>query len=134
MLWKRVTVDSHERILVFRNGCFAAILSPGEYRVRLPEEIDIERHDIRKFVFRSLWCDFLIEQRPQLVERHFVKVETTETQVGLVYVNGSLYQVLTPAKQLLFWREAAHVTAEIVNVIPVRDNKRPGLRARAYCY
>ncbi|HWF45941.1 MAG TPA: hypothetical protein VG168_02960 [Bryobacteraceae bacterium] len=60
----------------------------------------------------------MVYQRPELVERHFVKVETSATQVGLVYVNGSLYQVMTPAKRLLFWRDAAAVSAEVVDVIP----------------
>jgi hypothetical protein len=49
-----------------------------------------------------------------------VKVETSETQVGLIYVNGGLYRVLTPAKRLLFWRDAAAVSAEVVDIIPAQ--------------
>lgn len=105
-----------------RNGRFAAILQPGDYRFMTLDQIEIEKHDIRDLVFRSFWCPFLIEDRPELVERHFVKIETSDTQVGLVYVNGNLYEVLTPAKRLLFWREAANVSAEMVDVI--RSPKR----------
>jgi hypothetical protein len=118
MPWKRLIVADRERILIARNGRFAAILLPGEYRFPGLGEIEIEKHDLRDLVFRSSWDAYLIHQRPELVERHFVKVETSETEVGLVYVNGSLYQALTPSKRLLFWRDAAAVSAEVVDVIP----------------
>lgn len=117
MRWKRVTVSDQERVLMARNGRFTAILQPGDYRFMALDQIEIEKHDIRELVCRSFWCSFLIEDRPELVERHFVKIETSDTQVGLVYVNGNLYEVLTPAKRLLFWREAANVSAEMVDVI-----------------
>lgn len=117
MHWKRISVDDRERLLITHNGRFATILRPGDYWFRMPCKIEIERHDVRDLVFRSFWGPFLLDQRPELVDRHFVRVETSETQVGLVYVNGSLYQVLTPAKRLLFWRDAAAVSAEVVDVI-----------------
>ena len=122
MRWKRVTVGDQERLLMARNGRFAAILRPGDYRFTALDKIDIEKHDIRDLVFRSLWFSFLIENRPDVIKRHFVKIETSDTQVGLVYVNGNLYEVLTPAKRLLLWREAATVSAEMVDVI--RSPKR----------
>ena len=120
MHWMRITVGDQERILITRSGSFAAILSPGDYRLRTPEQIEIERHQLRDLIFRSFWSAFLVQQRPELVQRHFVKVETSETQVGLVYVNGGLYRVLTPAKRLLFWRDAAAVSAEVVDIIPAQ--------------
>ena len=122
MRWKRVTVGDQERLLMARNGRFAAILRPGDYQFTALDTIEIEKHDIRDLVFRSLWFSFLIENRPDVIKRHFVKIETSDTQVGLVYVNGNLYEVLTPAKRLLLWREAATVSAEMVDVI--RSPKR----------
>ncbi len=35
----------------------------------------------------------------------------------MIYVDGSLFKVMLPAKRLLFWRGAAQITAEVVNVI-----------------
>jgi len=117
MRWKRITVGDLERILVANDDRFAAILPPGDYWFRMPGKIEIERHDVRDLVFRSLWEAFLVDQRPDMVNRHFVRVETSETQIGMVYLNGSLYQVLTPAKRVLYWRDAGAVSAEIVDVI-----------------
>jgi hypothetical protein len=118
MLWKRFVLAPHERGLVTKNGRFGGIFAPGEYAMFLPENasVEIERHDVRDVVFRSAWADYLLK-RPKLSRRHFQCVRTNEVQVAMVYLDGRLFQVLTPAKGLLFWRGAAVVTAELVDVV-----------------
>jgi len=119
MLWERIVVKNHERLLLIRDGQFDRILVPGEYRIGVMpfHKLEAERHDTRKLVFRSIWADHLINQRSELVNRHFTRVETSETEVAMVYVNGELFRVLAPAKRLLFWRGIAEIVAEVVTVI-----------------
>lgn len=119
MLWERVVVRNHERLLLIRNGQFDRLLLPGEYRIGvLPfHSLEAERHDTRKLVFRSNWADYLIRERPEVVDRHFTRVETGETEVAMVYANGELFRVLAPLKRLLFWRGIADIEAEVVTVI-----------------
>lgn len=119
MFWKRIIVGFRERIVVAKNGRFHAMLAPGKYRIFvLPGvSLEMERHDLRDLVFQSRWADYLISERPEVAERHFMRVETNDVQVGMVYVNGELFKVLAPAKRVLFWRGQAEVTAELVNVI-----------------
>lgn len=119
MLWKRIVVKRRERALLSKGQQFCSILTPGVHRVAVKstETVHIEKHHLDDLVFRSAWTDHLLAEWPDLAERHFTVVETNSTQVGMVYVNGALFTVLVPQKRLVFWRDAALVTAEIVNVI-----------------
>jgi hypothetical protein len=119
MLWKRFIVGNRERVLITRNGRFAGILAPGGYRLCVAPgvSLDVERHNVNDLVFQSAWADYLARERPDVAERHFTRVETNHLQVAMVYVDGQLFRVMLPAKRLLFWRGAAEVTADVVNVI-----------------
>jgi hypothetical protein len=119
MVWKRIVVGDQERLLITKNGRFGGILSPGEYRMFVPpgDELATEKYNLRSIIFDSIWSDYLVEQRPKLVERYFTRVETNDVQIALVYVDAKLYSVLTPAKRVLYWRDAANVTAEFIDVI-----------------
>src|SRR5438067_13500788 len=111
MYWERISIGDHERVLVIKNGRFKAILAPGEHRMFVAPWVclQFEKHDVRDLVFRSRWADYLINERPDLVQRYFTLTETNEVQVGIVYVDGKLFQVLAPAKRVLFWRGEAEV-------------------------
>ena len=130
MLWKRMLVGNQERLLVIKNGRFEAILAPGEHRMFVAPwvSLEFERHNVRDLVFRSMWTDCVINERPDVIERYFTLVETNEVQVGIVYVDGKLFQVLAPAKRVLFWRGEATVSAELVEVIGEPQISFPNLR------
>ncbi len=120
MLWKRIVVNPQERVLFAKSQRFGGILLPGEHRLFvLPgTSLTIERHDVRNLVFRSVWRRYLLAEKPALIEQYFIRVETKRSQVGMVYVDGELFRVLTPAKSLLFWRGQGTVSIETVEVLP----------------
>jgi hypothetical protein len=127
MLWKRVTVGDQERILVSKDGRFGGILTPGAYNMFVTPGVplDLERHNVRDLVFQSVWAEYLVQERRELAERYFTRVETSDTQVAMVYVDRKLFKVMLPAKRMLFWRTPAEVTAEVVDVIASPGNSRP---------
>lgn len=118
MFRKRIVVKQNERALLFRDGRFHEILSPGEHQVLTGsgESLSIERHDLKDPLFSSNWADYLVESEPEVVARHFTRVETLDTQIAMIFVNGALFTVLVPAKTVLFWRDAANVTSEVVDL------------------
>src|SRR3569833_777336 len=119
MLWKRIVVGDQERILLTKNGRFGGILGPGEYRMFVAPGVSLVfvLFVLRDPVFRSTWVDYLVKERPVVAERHFTRVETSDVQVAMVYIDGKLHTVLTPAKRLLFWKGTSEVKAEVVDVI-----------------
>ena|SRR5579884_689492 len=119
MLWKRIALCDHERALVARNGRFYKILTRGEYRIlTLPGmSVELEKHNILHLVFKSKWSHYLVRERRDIIERHFTLVETNEFQLAMVYANGELFKIVTPAKRMLFWREAAEISVELIEVV-----------------
>jgi hypothetical protein len=118
MLWKKVIVKDRERILLFKDKQFSRILMPGVHRILVSsdEALETEKHHVDDLTFRSNWADYLLSEEPDVARRHFICVETNDTQIAMVYVNGQLFTALVPAKRLLFWRDAAEVTAEVVDL------------------
>ena len=119
MLWKRIALRGHERALVARNGRFHKILTHGEYRIlTLPGmSLEVEKHNILQLAFKSKWSNYLVRERPDLLERYFTVVETNEFQIAMVYANGELFKIATPAKRMLFWRDVAEITVELIEVV-----------------
>jgi hypothetical protein len=134
MFWKRIMVKHRERVLLIRDERFSGILMPGVHRflVTSHEALETEKHHLDELVFQSIWTDYLLEERPEIAKRHFTVVETSSTQVAMVYVNGALFTVLVPQKRVLFWRDAALVTAEVVNVIGIPERRVEQGRSTAY--
>lgn len=120
MLWKRITVRDHERVLVAKDGKFHAILAPGNHYVfAVPGvRVSLDRFDVRDIAFRSTWTEYLYRERPDIFARHFECVETNDVQVAMIYANGKLFNVLPPGERFVMWRGIARITAEIVDVMP----------------
>jgi regulator of protease activity HflC (stomatin/prohibitin superfamily) len=113
---RRVLVGDNERVLLIRNKRFADILAPGEYWIfTLGRGIELERHNIKGLVFSGEWADYMVKQRPELVSRYFTVVETSDSQVALVYLEGKLARVVAPGNRVLYWRDAAAVTFEVID-------------------
>jgi regulator of protease activity HflC (stomatin/prohibitin superfamily) len=119
MFWKRIQVGDRERVLVIRGGRFDRILEPGEHMLAVSPLTRLETVVCRTdaLSFESDWAKYLLRRRPELIGRHFVLVETSDTEVALVSADGRLIQVLPPARRALYWKGEAEITAEIVDVI-----------------
>jgi regulator of protease activity HflC (stomatin/prohibitin superfamily) len=118
MLFKRIIVGDQERFLITKNGRFAGILSSGEYRMFVPPGVTLatEKFNLRTPVFESTWSDYLVKERPELTERHFVRVETSDVEVALVYLDKKLFMVVPPAKRVLLWKATSDVTYEVIDI------------------
>lgn len=119
MLFKRVTVNNNERVIVSRNGRFDSILAPGTYRlINWPwVSLTLESYNLSDPVFRSRWRNYLIDKQPHIIAAHFIVVETKDSEIAMIFVDCMLSQVLLPGERALFWKDSASVTAEVVSVI-----------------
>jgi regulator of protease activity HflC (stomatin/prohibitin superfamily) len=114
---KRVTVKKNERGLLLRNGDFERVLQPGTHW--LFDGIDtlrVETFALEQPAFTHGLADYLMAKEPAVVAAEFVRVELTETQVGLRSENGALVEVLAPATRRLYWKGLVDVRVEVIDI------------------
>lgn len=131
---KRIVIAQHERGLMLKDRSIAKILLPGVYRFFDPlSRISIEKYDITVAEFRHPLVDVLIKERKDLLDRHFHVFELTEFQVGLVYKNAKLKDVLIPGARQLYWKGPVDVNVHVQNIDEdfALNKKLTGLLAHA---
>jgi regulator of protease activity HflC (stomatin/prohibitin superfamily) len=114
LLFSHVLIGDQERYLLLRKGRFETILEPGEHIV-FGRSVEFEKHNVRQLVFESSWSDHIVKEHAHIAERFFVKVETGDAQVAVVYFDGKFARIVAPGKRVLFWRGPVEVTAEVVD-------------------
>ncbi len=119
MLFKRMHVNKDERVIICKSGRLASILTPGTYWLIVwpMMSLETEVHDLSTPIFRSRWEDHLLREHANTIAAHFTVIETTDSEIAMIFIEGSLYQVLLPGKRVLFWKDAACVSSEIVSII-----------------
>jgi len=116
-MFTRIVVGDNERVLLVRNKRFWKILRPGEYRIfTLGQSIVQERFNVRDLVFASEWTNFIVKERPDVVAEHFTVVETTDSQVAVVSIDGKVARLVAPGHRVVFWRGVLEVTAETIDL------------------
>jgi regulator of protease activity HflC (stomatin/prohibitin superfamily) len=117
MLIRRILVGDCDRVLVIRAGRFERILEPGQYWFwTFGRNLEFELHDVKTIALESAWSDYVALERKAVADRYFTVVETSDTQVAVVYFDGKLARVIGPGKRVLFWKGAVSVTAEVIDV------------------
>jgi len=116
-MFRRVLVGDNELVILIRKRRFAGILAPGEYFLfTLGRGVEIERHNIKSLILASDWTDTILRQHAELAARFFIAIETAESQVALVYLDGRLSRVIPPATRVLYFRGAVQVTFALIDV------------------
>ena len=114
---KRVTVKKNERGLLLRNGDFERVLQPGTHW--LFDGLDtlrVELFALEQPAFTHALDDYLMAKEPGVVAAEFVRVELSETQVGLRTENGTLVEVLAPGTRRLYWKGLVDVRVEVIDI------------------
>jgi regulator of protease activity HflC (stomatin/prohibitin superfamily) len=93
------------------------ILEPGIYRVfDLLGRVAVEVHNLTVPEFDHPYVDVLVKENRGLVDKYFQFVELGEYEVGLVYKNGKLSDVLKPGTRQLYWKGPVDVKVEALNI------------------
>ena len=111
----RITVTESERVLVLRNGRFEAVLGAGEHRVSRHNTV-LERFIVDRTQFPVPRHDALRRERPDLTDRHLVRVEAAAGEVLVVFRDGRVTTVLAPEMRIAYWADAGPWISQAVNV------------------
>jgi len=117
MMFKRVTVKKNERGLLLRNGDFQRVLQPGTHWLFAGmDRIEVPLFALEQPTFTHALADYLMAKEPAVVAAEFVRVELTESQVGLRSENGAVVEVLAPATRRLYWKAQVDVQVEVFDI------------------
>jgi regulator of protease activity HflC (stomatin/prohibitin superfamily) len=116
-LIKRFTVKKNERGILLRNGDFDRMLQPGmHYLFAALDTLRVETFALEQPAFTHALADYLMAKEPKVVEAEFVRVDLSETQVGLRSENGVLVEILPPATRRLYWKGLVDVRVEVIDI------------------
>ena len=117
MQFRRVIVKKNERGVLLRNGDFERVLQPGTHWLfSAIDYLCVETFALEQPAFTHGLADYLMAKEPEVVAAEFVRVELSETQVGLRSENGALVEVLAPATRRLYWKGQVDVRVEVLDI------------------
>jgi len=117
IFYRKFIVRKHERGLLFKQGDFVRFLAPGIHRLFDPfMRLKVELHDIASPQFKHRLADFFVKQYPAEIEHLFVKIETRDNEVAVIFENGRFASVIAPEQRQLFWKGVVDVTAQVIDI------------------
>lgn len=113
--WKTFLVKKNERGLLLRDGDFVKLLPPGQHRIRAwGHQLDLERFSLSQSAFEHPLAEYLMNEEPALIEREFVPVRLADDEIGLLYEDGLLADVLPPGSRRLYWKAMRILRVEVL--------------------
>lgn len=114
---KTINVADNERILAFRKNRFERILEPGQHRVfDLSGAMTLFRYDITKAELNHHLGRFLITAYGKQLADQVVSFDIKENQVGIVYFDSKLVDILSPNTFKMYWNLAVKVEVKVIDI------------------
>lgn len=103
-MMKTITVRKGQLGLLAKKGDYYKVLEAGEHRLpwfNTPEVLMVNRDgsDVPDAL-----AEYLRRFQPSWVERYCLAVTLTDNEVGALYLNGVLQEIIPPASRRLFWQ------------------------------
>lgn len=115
--FKIIKIADNEKALLFKNKSFEEVLEPGRYvYFDLLGKLTVQIYDITETKFEHRLAKFLTKTYPILTKEYIDVYETSDTEVGMVFVDGKFNEVLAPASFAAFWQEPAKVKVDILDI------------------
>ena len=116
MFWtKQIVIGDGERGLLYRNRRAERVLSPGVYRYVDPfKRIEVVTHNVTRAEYMGTDAEALMAG--SLFATAFLTADIGTDEVGLVFKNGKLEDILVPGTRKLYWKALVPVTVEAVSM------------------
>lgn len=107
----------HEGGLLYRQGDFVRFVDPGPLVLfDLLARYQLQTFDRSTPEFNHPLAEFLRQQYPAEMARRFVSVDLGPQQVGVIYKQGHLVDILPPGSRLLYWRGVIEIRVDIIDI------------------
>jgi len=117
LLWKTIDVADNERVLLFRRNRFETVLDAGRHRVNtLSGNLRLETFDLSQVLFEHPQAKFLFNTQGHKLKPYLDVFEVADKQIGLLYRDGHLVDVLAPGTFMAAWKGVEDVRVEILDI------------------
>ncbi len=114
---KIFVIAQHERGVYLKDRSIVKILEPGVHRFFDPfNHVSVEVNNLTVPEFTHAFEDLLIKHNRALVDQYFQLIELGDYEVGMVYKNGKLKDVLAPGARQLYWKGLIDVKVEVQDI------------------
>lgn len=114
---KMIKIADNEKALMFRNKNFVKVLEPGRYfYYDLLGNVNIQIYDVISPRFEHRMDKFLCQTYPQLQEKYLDVYETSDTEVGMVFIDDKFSDSIAPASFIAYWRQPAKVEVHVIDI------------------
>ena len=114
---KTVDIADNERALLFDRDRLQKVLGPGRHRMStFGRKLKVEKFDITSVRFEHPKLKFLVRQYQVLFEDFVDVFELNDSEVGVIYRDQKISDILPPGNLLVTWKGAEDVRVDIVDI------------------
>ncbi len=117
LFYKKIDLADNEKAFLYRRNRFALVLEPGRYRYLDPfAEIRIERFDITKRELVHNLGKLMVTVFKDKTRSHLEAYRLGEQEVGLLYADNQLVEILAPGSFRVYWKGVEKVELKRVDI------------------
>lgn len=117
LMWTTFDIADNERAFLYRRERLEKILEPGRYRIfSFGQKLRIEKYDITSVIFEHPKIKFLFRQYRNILEPYLEVVELRDREVGMLYRDDTLFDVIAPTGLLACWKGIEKVRVDIIDI------------------
>ena len=117
MIMKIERIADTELGLLYRDRVFRKLLRPGVQRlVRQPgATVEVRKLDLRQLPVRDPALEALYLTHPGLVAEHFVVADMADGELGLVFAEGKLIDLVAPGQRSFYAKALRAITVRVLD-------------------
>ncbi len=113
-----INIADNERGILFDKNNFREILIPGNYRwMNLNKHLRVEVFDITQCEFKHKLARIFITKHPNLFREHMDCYNIGDSQLGLVYQDSKLIDLLQPGSFHLYWKSPLATELKLIDFV-----------------
>ncbi len=119
---KKISVRKDQLALLSRNGDYYKVLHAGEHILPWLNTPEVLLITLDGSEVPDVLADYLRSFQPDWVEKYCLVADLSETEAGVLYMDGILLEILPPSTRRLYWRVEDDLTLVRMNTqqVPVQ--------------
>lgn len=117
---KKISVRKDQLALLSRNGDYYKVLHAGEHLLPWLNTPEVLLITLDGSEVPDVLADYLRRFQPDWVEKYCLVADLSEIEVGALYMDGILLEILPPSTRRLYWRVEDDLTLVRMNTQQVQ--------------